>query len=77
MRVRTSTGIRATDFWGSFYMSNTTDVEFAGIDCDKAVSVEIKYDDKLPEEGGAFVQVALLYTSVGNRDLFFSVCDFS
>ena len=29
------------------------------------VSVEIKYDDKLPEEAGAFVQAALLYTSVG------------
>ena len=29
------------------------------------MSVEIKYDDKLPEEGGAFVQAALLYTSVG------------
>lgn len=67
MRVRTSTGIRATDFWGSFYMSNTTDVEFAAVDCDKAVSVEIKYDDKLPEEGGAFVQAALLYTTVGGQ----------
>uniref|UniRef100_A0A673AWG7 Uncharacterized protein n=1 Tax=Sphaeramia orbicularis TaxID=375764 RepID=A0A673AWG7_9TELE len=36
MRVRTSTGIRATDFFGSFFMSNTTDVELAGLDCDKA-----------------------------------------
>lgn len=67
MRVRTSAGIRATDFWGSFYMSNTTDVEFAAVDCDKAISVEIKYDDKLPEEGGAYVQAALLYTSIGGQ----------
>jgi len=67
MRVRTSSGIRATDFWGSFFMSNTTDVEFAAIDSDKSVSVEIKYDDKLPEEGGAFVQAALLYTSIGGQ----------
>lgn len=29
MRVRTSTGVRATDFYGNFFMSNTTDVELA------------------------------------------------
>lgn len=29
MRVRTSTGVRATDFYGHFFMSNTTDVELA------------------------------------------------
>ena len=31
MRVRTSTGVRATDFYGHFFMSNTTDVELAAI----------------------------------------------
>lgn len=35
MRVRTSTGIRPTDFYGHFFMSNTTDVELASIDPDK------------------------------------------
>jgi protein transport protein SEC24 len=35
MRVRTSTGVRATDFYGHFFMSNTTDMELASIDCDK------------------------------------------
>jgi Vesicle coat complex COPII, subunit SEC24/subunit SFB2/subunit SFB3 len=35
MRVRTSTGVRATDFFGHFFMSNTTDMELASIDCDK------------------------------------------
>ena len=57
MRVRTSTGIRSTDFYGTFYMANTTDVELASIDSDKAVTVEIKHDDKLAEDAGAFVQV--------------------
>ena len=51
-------GIRPVDFLGNFYMSNTTDVELACIDCDKAVSVEIKHDDKLSEGDGAFVQVS-------------------
>lgn len=31
MRVRTSTGIRPTDFFGHFFMSNTTDMEIASI----------------------------------------------
>ncbi|XP_061763464.1 protein transport protein Sec24C isoform X1 [Nerophis ophidion] len=67
MRVRTSTGIRATDFFGSFFMSNTTDVELAGLDCDKAVTVEFKHDDKLSEETGALIQCAVLYTSCGGQ----------
>lgn len=50
-------GIRATDFYGSFFMSNTTDVELAGLDCDKAITVEFKHDDKLSEETGALLQV--------------------
>ncbi|XP_034049164.1 protein transport protein Sec24C isoform X2 [Thalassophryne amazonica] len=67
MRVRTSTGIRATDFFGSFFMSNTTDVELAGLDCDKAVTVEFKHDDKLSEETGALIQCAVLYTSCSGK----------
>ncbi|XP_077998955.1 protein transport protein Sec24C-like [Glandiceps talaboti] len=70
MRVRTSTGIRPTGFYGSFYMSNTTDVELGSIDSDKAIAVEIKHDDKLQEETGAFTQIAVLYTSIaGQRKL--------
>ncbi|NXX83230.1 SC24C protein, partial [Urocolius indicus] len=70
MRVRTSTGIRATDFFGAFYMSNTTDVEMAGLDCDKTITVEFKHDDKLSEDSGALLQCALLYTScAGQRRL--------
>lgn len=67
MRVRTSTGIRPTDFYGHFYMSNTTDMEIASMDCDKAVAVEIKHDDKLTEEEGVYIQVALLYTSCSGQ----------
>lgn len=50
-------GIRATDFFGSFYMSNTTDVELAGLDCDKTITVEFRHDDKLNEDSGALIQV--------------------
>ncbi|XP_049711035.1 protein transport protein Sec24C [Elephas maximus indicus] len=70
MRVRTSTGIRAVDFFGAFFMSNTTDVELAGLDVDKTVTVEFKHDDRLNEESGALLQCALLYTScAGQRRL--------
>lgn len=40
-------------------MNNTTDVEMAALDCDKAVAVELKHDDALNEETGAFIQVRL------------------
>ncbi|KFO81579.1 Protein transport protein Sec24D [Cuculus canorus] len=67
MRVRTSTGFRATDFFGAIYMNNTTDVEMAAIDCDKAVTVEFKHDDKLSEDNGALIQCAVLYTSISGQ----------
>ncbi|XP_078576738.1 protein transport protein Sec24C-like isoform X4 [Branchiostoma floridae x Branchiostoma japonicum] len=67
MRVRTSTGFRPVDFLGNFYMSNTTDVELAAMDCDKAVAVDFKHDDKLSEELGAYIQCAVLYTSVSGQ----------
>ncbi|XP_066240467.1 protein transport protein Sec24D [Saccopteryx leptura] len=67
MRVRTSTGFRATDFFGGILMNNTTDVEMAAIDCDKAVTVEFKHDDKLSEDNGALIQCAVLYTTVGGQ----------
>lgn len=52
-----ASGIRAVDFFGAFYMSNTTDVELAGLDGDKTVTVEFKHDDRLNEESGALLQV--------------------
>ncbi|NXD84198.1 SC24D protein, partial [Halcyon senegalensis] len=67
MRVRTSTGFRATDFLGAIYMNNTTDVEMAAVDCDKAVTVEFKHDDKLNEDSGALIQCAVLYTSISGQ----------
>ncbi|OCT99894.1 protein transport protein Sec24D [Xenopus laevis] len=67
MRVRTSTGFRATDFFGGIYMSNTSDVEMAGVDCDKTVTVEFKHDDKLNEDTGALIQCALLYTTISGQ----------
>lgn len=38
-------------------MSNTTDVETAGIDSDQAITIEIKHDDKFTDEDGVYIQV--------------------
>uniref|UniRef100_A0A673AJU0 SEC24 homolog D, COPII coat complex component n=1 Tax=Sphaeramia orbicularis TaxID=375764 RepID=A0A673AJU0_9TELE len=61
MRVRTSTGFRATEFFGGIYMNNTTDIEMAAVDCDKAVTVEFKHDDALLNK------CALLYTTISGQ----------
>ena len=55
--VNNVTGIRAVNFYGGFYMSNTTDIEFGNIDSEKAIAVEIKHDDKMKDGTPAYVQV--------------------
>ena len=42
-------------------------MELATIDCDKTITVEIKHDDKLTEAEGAYLQAAILYTSVSGQ----------
>ena len=80
MRVRTSQGVRPVDFFGHYYMSNTTDIELASIDSSKSIGVEIKHDDKITDEDGVYIQAALLYTSCSGQrrlriiNLALSVC---
>ncbi len=57
MRVRTSSGIRPVDFLGNFYMTNTTEMIFGTIDSDKSIAVELKHDDKLPDDSSTYAQV--------------------
>jgi len=81
MRVRTSTGVRPTDFFGAFYMGNTTDMELASLNSDMAMACEIKHDDKLTDEDGVYIQAALLYTSCSGQrrlricNMSLNVCD--
>ncbi|KAF9300853.1 COPII coat Sec23p-Sfb3p heterodimer component [Mortierella antarctica] len=63
MRVRCSTGLRITEHFGNFHMKNSTDLELAGIDSEKAFGVLVKHDGKLDEKTEASFQVALLYTT--------------
>ncbi|KAI9496142.1 hypothetical protein BDB00DRAFT_810662 [Zychaea mexicana] len=67
LRIRCSNGLTVDDQFGNFFMNNNTDVEFAGIDADKAVAFTFRHDGKL-EDGEAHVQCALLYTTrLGQR----------
>ncbi|KAF9427642.1 COPII coat Sec23p-Sfb3p heterodimer component [Podila epigama] len=63
MRVRCSAGLRITEHFGNFHMKNSTDLELAGIDSEKAFGVLVKHDGKLDEKTEASFQVALLYTT--------------
>ena len=67
LRMRASNGLRPVDFCGAFRMTNTTDMELAGIDEDKTIVVECKHDAPLSEHTPAAFQVALLYTSCSGR----------
>eukprot|EP00049_Salpingoeca_infusionum_P009599 m.162776 g.162776 ORF g.162776 m.162776 type:complete len:824 (+) comp14378_c0_seq10:2-2473(+) len=68
LRVRTSAGLRATDFHGAMNMDTAQDVELAGVDSHKSIAVCIQHDDKLKEHSLAYFQVALLYTNqLGER----------
>lgn len=64
LRMRTNAGIRPVEFCGNFMMQNATDVEIAVLTPNTCVSIEVKHDDKLNEDFQAYVQVALLYTSM-------------
>lgn len=59
-RVRTSRGLTVVDYMGNF-KSTGHDIEFAAIDCDKTVAVNLKHDDKLDEKTDSILQFAMLY----------------
>ncbi|KAK9718103.1 COPII coat Sec23p-Sfb3p heterodimer component [Basidiobolus ranarum] len=63
LRIRCSNGLSVDDHLGNFHMRNATDVEFGGIDSDKAIGVVIKHDSKVDEKLDATFQCALLYTT--------------
>eukprot|EP01134_Creolimax_fragrantissima_P005944 CFRG5944T1 len=71
MRVRTSEGLRAMQYYGNFFMQNHVDMQMSGIDSDKSVCVRIHYDGTIPVAStNAYLQVAMLYTTMfGERQV--------
>ncbi|CAO2841330.1 unnamed protein product [Amaranthus hypochondriacus] len=64
MRVRCSQGIQVQEYSGNFCKRIPTDVDLPAIDCDKALMVSLKHDDKLQDGAECAFQCALLYTTV-------------
>lgn len=68
VRLRCSNGLSPTQHLGNFFQRNATDLEFANIDADEAISVLVKHYGRLDEKHEAHFQCALLYTtSYGER----------
>ncbi|CAN8327041.1 unnamed protein product [Cochlearia groenlandica] len=64
MRVRCSQGIQVHEYSGNFCKRIPTDIDLPAIDCDKAVMVTLKHDDKLQDGAECAFQCALLYTTI-------------
>ncbi|TPX40911.1 hypothetical protein SeMB42_g05818 [Synchytrium endobioticum] len=63
LRIRCSNGLSVKEYYGNFFMKNTTDVELAGIDSEKSIGVFLKHEGKLDERTDVSLQCALLYTA--------------
>ena len=59
MRVRASAGLGIADYGGFFCKRTPTDVDLPALDCDKAISVDLRYEEKLADGQDAFAQCAL------------------
>ncbi|KAI0642552.1 sec24-like protein [Trametes meyenii] len=67
MRIRTSNGLRVATQLGNFYESAAADLEFGTMDADKALAVTFQHARTLDDRQYAFIQVALLYTTVAGE----------
>ncbi|KMT02852.1 hypothetical protein BVRB_8g194310 isoform B [Beta vulgaris subsp. vulgaris] len=78
MRVRCSQGLQVQEYSGNFCKRIPTDVDLPAIDCDKALMVTLKHDDKLQDGAECAFQCALLYTTVyGQRRIRVSTLSLS
>ena len=64
MRVRASNGLGVADYGGFYCKRTPTDVDLPALDCDKAIMCSMRYEERLNDGGEAYVQCALLYTTI-------------
>ena len=67
MRLRASAGLGVVDYDGFYCKRTPTDVDLPAVDCDKAVAVTLRHEEKPPTGARAYVQCALLYTTVAGE----------
>lgn len=66
-RLRCSRGLAVEKYIGSFYRRVETDLNFPALSCDHAFAAKLMYEEKLPERGEAYLQFALLYSTVDGQ----------
>lgn len=64
MRVRASQGLGVAEYGGYFCKRTPTDVDLPVLDGEKSIMVNLRYEDKLVDGAEAYVQCALLYTTM-------------
>ena len=67
MRVRASAGLGVQDYNGFFCKRTMTDIDLPALDSDKTIAVTLRYEDKLVDGKEAYVQCALLYTTMSRE----------
>ncbi len=67
MRVRASAGLGIQEYNGYFCKRTLTDIDLPVLDSDKTIAVTLRYEDKLPDGKEAYVQCALLYTTMNKE----------
>ncbi|KAF8137561.1 hypothetical protein EV363DRAFT_1318334 [Boletus edulis] len=67
MRIRCSHGLRVSKYYGNFQERSPTDLTLGVFDSDKAVSALLGHSQTLDERQYAYLQCAVLYTSVDGQ----------
>ncbi|KAG2154151.1 uncharacterized protein EDB93DRAFT_1239537 [Suillus bovinus] len=67
LRVRCSNGLRISNYYGNFHERSVSDLDIGILDSDKAISVHIEHSRKLDAREYAFLQCAVLHTTLDGQ----------